>query len=183
MLPWRTGSILKIQHYSIALFFVFITVLIGCGVRYSPASFFPFPAETIQISNFQNNAELASANLSSSFTSKLKDYYQQNSRLKVVSEKGELQIDGTISNYSITSIAPVAGTDNTSVASLSRLTIIVTANYIDNNEPKNCFKARSFSSYADFPNEQNLSTVQEELEKRIFDQILMDIFNATVANW
>ena len=40
-----------------------------------------------------------------------------------------------------------------------------------------------FSFYADFDNAQDLTSVQEQLEKKIFDQILLDIFNATVANW
>lgn len=154
----------------------------GCGFKYSFTGA-STSAKSIQIDQFFNNTDLGPANLGQTFTNKLKDYYQQNSSLKVVPENGELQIDGTLTTYSVTNIAPVASTDNTSVAAQSRLTIGLTANYIDNAEPKNSFKNRSFSFYADFPNEQNLSTVQEELEKKIFDQILMDIFNATVANW
>ncbi len=154
----------------------------GCGFKYSFTGA-STAAKSIQIDQFFNNTDLGPANLGQTFTNKLKDYYQQNSSLKVVPENGELQIDGTLTTYSVTNIAPVASTDNTSVAAQSRLTIGLTANYIDNAEPKNSFKNRSFSFYADFPNEQNLSTVQEELEKKIFDQILMDIFNATVANW
>ena len=157
----------------------------GCGLKYS-FSGASTAAKTIQIDQFFNNTDLGPANLGPTFTNKLKDYYQRNSSLKVVPQDGELQIDGTLTTYSVTNIAPVSsgsGTDQTSVAALSRLTIAVSANYIDNNEPKNSFKNKSFSFYADFPNEQNLSTVQEDLEKKIFEQILMDIFNATVANW
>ncbi|MBK5280399.1 MAG: hypothetical protein JJE09_16190 [Bacteroidia bacterium] len=54
---------------------------------------------------------------------------------------------------------------------------------MDTPEPKNSFKDRIFSFYADFPNTEILTNVQERLEKEIFDQILTDIFNATVANW
>ena len=154
----------------------------GCGFKYSFTGA-STSAKSIQIDQFFNNTDLGPANLGQTFTNKLKDYYQQNSSLKVVPDNAELQIDGTLTTYSVTNIAPVAGADNTSVAAQSRLTIGLTANYIDNNEPKNSFKNRSFSFYADFDNSQNLSNVQEELEKKIFDQILIDIFNATVANW
>ena len=68
-------------------------------------------------------------------------------------------------------------------AALSRLTIAVKITFEDTLEPKNNFKDRTFSFYKDFDNTLNFPTIQEELEKKIFDQILIDIFNATVANW
>jgi Lipopolysaccharide-assembly len=159
-----------------------IVAFSGCGFKYS-FSGAATSAKTIQVDQFFNNTDLGPANLGQTFTNSLKDYYQRNSSLKVVTENAELQIDGSIITYSVTNIAPVSSADQTSVAALSRLTIAVKVNYNDNNEPKNSFKDKSFSFYADFPNEQNLSTVQEDLEKKIFDQILIDIFNATVANW
>ena len=69
------------------------------------------------------------------------------------------------------------------LAALTRLTIAVKVNYVDTLEPKNNFKDRSFSFYADFPNTQDLNTVQESLEKKIMEQIFIDLFNATLANW
>lgn len=142
-------------------------------------------AKTIQVDDFFNNTDLGPANLGATFTNQLKDYYQRNSSLRVVPENGELQIDGIITDYRINPIAPVAAPSPNQVdaAALTRLTIAVKANYIDNLEPKNSFKDKTFSFYADFPNTQTLTSVQEELERKIFDQILIDIFNATVANW
>jgi len=142
-------------------------------------------AKTIQVDQFYNNTDLGPANLGQNFTNKLKDYYQQNSSLKVVSENGELQIEGTLVQYAVAPLAPVAGATaaQPSQAALTRLTIGIKVNYIDTKEPKNSFKDRPFSFYADFPNDQNLITVQESLEKTIFDQIFIDLFNATLANW
>ncbi len=142
-------------------------------------------ARTIQVEPFFNNTDLGPANLGASFTNKLKDYYQQNSSLRIVSTNGDLQIEGTIIQYAVAPVAPVAGTDPSlpTQAALTRLTIGVKVNYVDTIEPKNSFKDKTFSFFADFPNEQNLITVQEGLEKKIFDQIFLDIFNATLANW
>ncbi len=142
-------------------------------------------AKTIQVDEFFNNTDLGPANLGQNFTNRLKDYFQQNSQLSIVADNGELQIEGIIASYMISPVAPVAvgGGQNLSSAAQTRLTIAVKVNYIDTLVPKNSFKDKTFSFYRDFNNEEDFSTVQEELERRVFDQILVDIFNATVANW
>lgn len=154
-----------------------------CGVySFSGAS---TAAKTIMVETFFNNTDLGPANIGQTFTNKLKDYYQRNSSLRVVQEDAELQIDGMVSEYRINPIAPVStGNSQTpDVAAMTRLTIAIKANYVDNLDPKNNFKDKIFSFYADFPNDQDFASVQEDLEKKIFEQILLNIFNATVANW
>ena len=142
-------------------------------------------AKTIAIDQFFNNTDLAPGNIGQTFTNKLKDYYQQNSSLKVIPENGELHLEGIISEYRINPVAPVVSNDPNAAntAALSRLTIGVKITYEDTTEPKNSFKDRTFSFYADFDNSQNFTVIEEDLEKKIFNQILIDIFNATVANW
>ena len=142
-------------------------------------------AKTISIQQFFNNTDLAPANIGADFTNRVKDYYIQNSNLSVVAENGELDIEGVVSDYRLSPIAPTASGSSTTVdrAALTRLTIVVRVNYIDNIEPKNSFKDKTFSFYQDFDNTQDLQSVQEDLQKKIFDQILIDLFNATIANW
>lgn len=175
----RSASNLTASFLIVAMPFVFS----GCGM-YS-LSGAATTAKTIQIEPFFNNTDLGPANLGQNFTNKLKDYFQQNSSLRVVSSNGELQLEGTIVQYAVAPVAPVSSADpnRPTQAALTRLTIGIRANYVDTIEPKNSFKDKTFSFYADFPNEQNLITVQESLEKKIFDQIFIDIFNATLANW
>jgi hypothetical protein len=145
-------------------------------------------AKSIQVDQFYNNTELSPANLGQTLTNRVKDYYQQNSSLRVVPLGGELQIEGTIVTYATAPIAPQASTGtgvNTTpnYGAQTRLTIGLKVNYVDTLEPKNSFKDRTFSFYADFDNSQDFFSVQEQLEKKIFDQIMIDIFNATIANW
>lgn len=142
-------------------------------------------AKSIQVEDFFNNTDLGPANLGQTFTNRLKEYVQQNSSLRVVKENGELQIEGTLTQYAVTPVAPVAGGANNRIdpASLTRLTIAVKVNYVDTLVPKNNFKDKTFSFYQDFPSTQDLNSVQENLERKIFDQIYIDIFNATLANW
>ena len=145
-------------------------------------------AKSIQVDQFYNNTELSPANLGQTLTNRVKDYYQQNSSLRVVPAGGELQIEGIIVTYATAPIAPQAssgsGANTTpNYGAQTRLTIGIKVNYVDTLEPKNSFKDKTFSFYADFDNSQDFFSVQEQLEKKIFDQIMIDIFNATIANW
>ena len=168
--------------FSLSLFlFTIVLAMQGCHYSMSGASTL---AESIQVEEFFNNTDLGPANLGQTFTNRLKDYYQQNSSLRVVKENGQLVIEGMITTYQISQLAPVSGGANQSdLAALTRLTIGVKINYTDTLEPKNNFKDRTFSFYADFPNTQDLNAVQESLERKIMDQIFIDVFNATIANW
>jgi hypothetical protein len=44
-------------------------------------------------------------------------------------------------------------------------------------------KDKTFSFYKDFSNELTVTDVQDQFTKEIFDRIINDIFNASVANW
>jgi hypothetical protein len=179
----RLSNCLQLGAWGVWPFLLVAAILNGCG--FYSLSGAATTAKTIQIDQFYNNTDLGPANLGQDFTNKLKDYYQRNSSLKVTAENGELHIEGTIVQYAVSPIAPVANNDPSrpTQAALTRLTIAIKANYVDTREPKNSFKEKSFSFYADFPNEQDLISVQQELEKKIFDQIFLDMFNATIANW
>jgi Lipopolysaccharide-assembly len=167
---------------------VVLCTLSGCGI-YSMSGA-ATAAKTITVEPFFNNTDLAPANLAQDLTNRVKDYYQQNSSLRVIQENGELQIEGTVTDYRLSPIAPVGSAPGataataTNIAAQTRLTIAVKVTYVDSTEPKNSFKDRPFSFYQDFDNGLVFSTsLQEDLQKKIFDQILIDIFNATVANW
>ncbi|MEX1241881.1 MAG: LPS assembly lipoprotein LptE [Cyclobacteriaceae bacterium] len=142
-------------------------------------------AETISIAEFYNNADLGPANMSQVFTNDLKNYFVQNSNLSVVTEEGELQLEGEITDLRITPISPTATGDPTQInrASSTRLTITVKATYINTLNEKMSFKDKSFSFYKDFDNELNVSDVEDAFIKEIFQRIINDIFNASVANW
>ncbi len=145
-------------------------------------------AKTIQVDQFYNNTDLGPANLGQTVTNRVKDYFQQNSSLRVVPANGELQIEGTVVTYA-TAPVNVQASSGTGTAATpgytaqTRLTIALKVNYTDGAEAKNSFKDRTFSFYADFDNTQDFISVQENLEKKIFDQIMLDIFNATIATW
>lgn len=142
-------------------------------------------AETITITEFYNNADLGPANMGQTLTNDLKNYFVQNTSLRVVQEEGQLQLEGEVVNFALTPIAPVStgNPQDITSASSTRLTITVKATYINSLDDKMSFKDKSFSFYKDFPNDLNIADVQEQYTKQIFERIINDIFNASVANW
>ena len=123
--------------------------------------------------------------MSQLFTENIKDYYQQNTNLSLVDDNGDLILEGSITRYEFTPVAPRAsGSDEVAdVASLMRLTITVNASYVNTTDDEFNFDNRSFSFFADFNAEQDPSSVEDQLIDEIIDQIIFDIFNASVANW
>jgi hypothetical protein len=157
----------------------------GCSVySFTGASLSP-EVKTITIQNFYNDSGGGPPNMSQLFTESIKDYYQQNTNLSLVDDNGDLLLEGSITRYDFTPVAPRASGSNevADVASLMRLTITVNASYVNTTDDEFNFDNRSFSFFADFNAEQDPSAVEDQLIEEIFDQIIFDIFNASVANW
>ncbi|MEM6359255.1 MAG: LptE family protein [Bacteroidota bacterium] len=172
----KTSKIL-LSYIGVVLF------LTGCGV-YSFTGV-AITAETISIKNFYNDADGGPPDMAQTFTNQLTDYFQRNTNLTQVEEKGELQIEGVVTNYRLTPVAPTAtGTDDVGdAAALTRLTITVSVSYVNTTDENFSFENKTFSFFEDFDNELNITAIEADLLTRIFDQIILDIFNATVANW
>ena len=76
---------------------------------------------------------------------------------------------------------PVA-IQSTDQAAQNRLTITVTVKYTCAFDEKRNFE-QSFSRFADYPSNQNLTTVESKLMDEINDQLTQDIFNKALNNW
>ena len=172
-----------------ALSFFLITLLAGlfsCGtsVQYSFTGT-STTAESISIAEFYNNADLGPANMGQTFTNQLKNYFIQNSNIRVVTTEGQLQLEGEITDLRLTPVAPTSTGDDDALttASSTRVTITVKATYVNTLEEEMSFKDKTFSFYKDFPNESNFTDIEEQYTREIFERIINDIFNASVANW
>ncbi len=158
----------------------------GCGIySFTGASISP-DIETISIQYFYNDAGNGPPSLAQTFTESIRDYYQQNTSLRLVENNGDLQIEGSITGYDVTPIAVTSsGNPNEAdIAGGSRLTIRVKATYINTKDETFNFDSKTFSFYDDFNSETTqLTAVEDQLIETITDQIIIDIFNASVANW
>lgn len=157
----------------------------SCGVySFTGASISP-NVETISIQTFYNNSPLGPSNMSPVFTESIKDYYLRNTSLTLVDGEGDLQLEGSIDNYTLTPVAVSASEDPSGLdlTSLTRITIYVSATYTNLEDDQFDFE-KTFSFFKDFDqNREDLSANEEEFVNEIFDQIILDIFNSSVANW
>lgn len=109
----------------------------------------------------------------------------QNTNLSVVQADGELSLEGIVTGYSVTQIAPTASGDPSRIdaAASSRLTITIKVTYVNTLDESMSFKDKSFSFYRDFSNDLNLTDIEDGLIRQIYDQLLLDIYNASIGNW
>lgn len=174
---------MKSFTYSFCLLLITSSSLSSCGV-YS-FSGVAINAKSISIAEFYNNTDLGPANIGQTFTNKLKDYMLQNTSMAIVQENGELQMEGIITDFRIADVAPTAGAtvNDRDASALSRLTITVKVTYVNDGDDSMSFRDKSFSFYENVDNTLSPDAISEAVINRILDQIILDIFNASVANW
>ena len=151
----------------------------GCTVQYtmSGASISP-EVETVSVAYFTNQASIVKPSLSQNLTDALKDKIQQNTRLTLVTEGGDVSFEGEISQYDSEPISIGANER----AAENRLTMVLRVKYTNNVEPDLSFDKR-FSRHEDYESSQTLSQVEDELNELILDQLVQDIFEEAFVNW
>ena len=170
------------------IFVLMLVFLTACGVYSFTGANIPAGTNTISIQTFYDEVGSGPPNLSQLFTEKIRDYYQQNTSLTIVPTEGDLQIEGSIVGYRLTPMAPKSsGNQNfndADIAALQRLTITVKTTYLSTQDDSFDFEGQSFSFYVDYdPEKQDFNSIEATLVEEIYDAIILDIFNATVANW
>lgn len=152
---------------------------VSCKVNYSFSGASVSPdVKTVSIQYFKNSASLAKPTLSQSLTEALKDIFTSQTNLGIVTNSGDLNFEGEIVNYST---APAAIQSN-DLAALNRLTITIRVKFVNLKDEKKNFET-TFSRFADFKTSQNFSSVQNQLEQEINQQLVQDIFNKAMINW
>lgn len=173
------------QYFILAYLTIFLA---GCGVySFTGANISP-DIKTISIQTFYDEVGTGPPNLSQLFTEKIRDYYQQNTSLSIVTNEGDLQLEGSIVGYRLTPMAPRASGsqnfENTDIAALQRLTITVKVTYLNTQDDSYDFEGQNFSFYQDYdPEKEDFNSIEATLVEEIYDAIVLDIFNASVANW
>lgn len=151
----------------------------SCRVSYSFAGAdVPTEAKTFSVEYFKVTAALASPTAPQKLTERLKDLIQGQTRLSLATSNGDLQYSGTITGYQV---SPAAVTANER-AGVNRLTMTVKVNYVNTFDEKKNFE-RDFSRFQDFDANKNLNEVEASLLDEINNQLVQDIFNASLGNW
>lgn len=158
----------------------------SCGIySFTGANISP-DIKTIYVGTFFNDAGNGPPNMTQILTEQLKDYYQQNTSLAVVNDSdADLIVEGSIVSYVTRPEAPSSSQNQNvqDVSEFNRLTITVNVSYINTKDDTFNFENKKFSFFELYPSVQPLSSVENQLVTTIFEAIVYDIFNATVANW
>ena len=151
---------------------------VSCGVYSFTGTTLSPDIKSVTVNNFTLATAGGPANLPLTFNEKLKEYYQRYTNLKVVPSNGDMVLEGNITGYDLLAVAPTASDQ----AGVNRLQITVLARFYNNKDETKNFE-QSFSFYQDFPQNQTLSQNESRLVPKILDQIVLDIFNKTAADW
>jgi len=171
---------------ALAASFLLIFILSGCGVyTFNGASIDYDQTKSLSIANFVNDIGSGPPNMAQVFTEGLKDYFQRRTKLELVQRQGDLQFEGSISDYRVAPQAISASGSSTRAdgTGLMRLTIVVQVIFTNTKKEDESFQ-KPFSFYADYdPASTTLNAVEDDLVREIFEALYFDIFQAAVAQW
>ncbi len=161
-------------------FVIFLMVMTACSVSYkfNGASIDYTKTKTIQISEFPIRSSYVWAPMGPMFNNALKDEYANHTRLKQVKRNGDLKIEGEITQYTQRN----KSVSSEGYSAQTELSITVNVRFTNTINHSEDFE-KQFTASQSYETTQSLSSVQEELVTQITDDIVDQIFNATVANW
>ena len=155
-------------------------MLVGCTISYkfNGASINYDIIKTITLENFPNRALYQWGPMESMFNNALSDKYANQTKLQQVKRDGNLILSGEITAYD--QVNKSISSDGYS--SMMQLKMAVKVKFENTKNHTEDFE-RQFSASREFDASQQLNDVQDELVTQMIDEIVEQIFNATVANW
>ena len=164
---------------------IIITLLLvtSCGIYSFTGSSIPIGVETFQVDYFENTAggrpgSTIEPGLDRDFTIALQDLIVNQTSLNLVNQGGDIIYSGEIVDFSVT---PMAATAEIKAAQ-NRLTMAVMVNYENVLNEEDDIEKR-FSFYYDFPGNLQVYVIKDAALEEIFERIIQDIFNETLAKW
>lgn len=164
----------------IAAWAILPVLVIACTVSYkfNGSSINYDKTKTISIADFPIKSEYVYAPLATRFNEELKDIYIRQTRLRLVKQNADLQIEGEITGYNQYNQAVSAD----GYASETKLTITVNVRFVNNTNHAKDFE-QQFTAFRTYDSRQLLTSVQDGLIAEMVKEITDQIFNATVADW
>lgn len=146
--------------------------------KFNGASIDYTKTKTIQIANFPIRSAYVWGPMEAMFNNQLKDEYANHTRLIQVRNRGDLKVEGEITQYQQRNKS-VSSEGHSAQVELSMTVNVRFTNNVNHNED---FE-QHFTSAQTYDSNLSLNSVQEELVTQMVKDIVDQIFNATVANW
>lgn len=137
---------------------------------------------TFSVEDFDDRSLEQVPGLAPDFTQALKDRIRNESRLEEVpnGEVADIEFSGFISRFETVSLAPQP--DATTALSQLKIYIKIAVQYKEEKFIEDEFD-QTFNFGLEYPADQNLLDLQDDLIPQIFDQITTDVFNKAFTNW
>lgn len=148
------------------------------GYKFNGSSINYDLTKTIQIADFPNRSPYVWGSMASIFNNKLVEKYTNHTKLTQVKRNGDMKLEGEIVRYEQRNKAINAE----GYSSMTELSMTVNVRFTNNKNHKEDFE-QQFTASSSYDNTQSLASVQEELVTTMTENIVDQIFNATVANW
>ena len=154
--------------------------VVSCSVSYkfNMSSIDYTKVKTIQIADFPIRSSYVWGPMGPMFNNKLKEQYADHTKLSQVKRNGDLKIEGEITNYSQRNKSVSAE----GYSAQTELSITVNVRFTNNTNHQEDFE-QQFTATTSYETTQSLAAVQEQLVTEMIEDIVDQIFNATVANW
>lgn len=169
----------------INLFWSFCSIFflaISCTVSFVDRSIDYSLIKTFNIDQFSVKDAIAPPTSGLTFSEQLKTRILNNTKLSYVQDNSnaDLLFSGAVIAYRLEAISPQA---NQTVA-LQRLTIQISVSHTNKSDKtgKSDWN-ENFSRFANFPADQDLSSIENQLIEEVYDQVLDDVFNRAFSGW
>jgi len=133
---------------------------------------------TFYIEPFELLTANAEPTITTIFTETLSDKILRESKLRKADTDPDYFFSGAIVRYQVTAVAPQPD----DVSSFNRLEISVRVKFENTKDEKQNFED-TFPFFQDFPADQNILDIQNELIDIVFIQITEDVFNRAFTGW
>ncbi|KAA5534746.1 hypothetical protein F0919_09035 [Taibaiella lutea] len=171
----------SIRIVTVLLVCAILPSLTGCGVYSLTGA--SITGKTINIHNLENRAPNVAPSLSAVMTGKMREkILSQTGLASVNTDAADYDMEGTITAYNVSYTGVQTTAAGQTQASQNRLTITVEVDFKNKKDDKASFK-QSFTRFADFPGDQQLSAAEPKLIDDISTLLAQDIFNKAFVNW
>jgi len=156
-----------------------LLIALGCSVKYSfTGASISSDVRTFSVAYVQNNAAVKNAALSDIITEGLKNKMRSSTGLSLVGAGGDLQFEGTITDYATS----FQGVTASQVAAQYRFTISVRMKFTNTKDATKNFE-KTFTQFRDYPVTESFASLEDGLIRQITEEIIDEIFMEAVANW
>lgn len=174
----RRGNIYLLTFVA---YFVCSFLLSGCKISYgfNGGALDYTKVKTLFLPDVVNQATRVYPPLAQNMTEALQNQFVRRTKLEMArTNDADMIIEVVISNYDL---APLAVQDN-DFSARTKVTLSIQVHYENRAFPEQSFD-KGFSSTTDFDSSQQLVDVQDGLLSNMVDDLVKQIYNATVENW